>query len=301
MSEFDALLMPVAAKPTRRRRSASEFDALLRVSTILTPVRRKSTGAVYIVRCSYGNDSIAMLQLLHEHGLKDVTVVYSDTGWASEDWETRVVEAEAWVRSLGWTPVRLASEGFEAMVLGHTDAGMFPTRMRKFCTQELKIRPFLKWVKEFDPDKRAVICVGVRRAESDARKNAQAFMPEQDDGRHVWHPLVEFSDASRDAMILKTPFPVLPHRSKECFCINWNRDDLRRATEDHVARVERLEAQVGQPMFNPAGKMGACGIREVIKWANSERGKYRPPDGAVVPEPEVDDLGATCDDGYCGS
>jgi len=255
----------------------------------------------YIARCSYGNDSIAMLQLLHEHQLKDVTVTYSDTVWADKAWEQRVAEAEAWVRSLGWIPVRLESEGFEAMVLGQTETGMFPTRIRKFCTKYLKIKPFLKWVETFDPEKRAVICVGVRRAESDARRAAQAFLPEQDNGRHVWHPLVEFSDADRDAMILKTPFPVLPHRSKECFCINWNRDDLRMASEDHIARVEALEGKVGRPMFDPKGKMGATGIREVIRWAKSEPGKFRPadyrPDMPLLED--VIEREPGCDDNWC--
>jgi len=250
--------------------------------------------ASYIARCSYGNDSIAMLQLMHEHGLKDVTVTYSDTDWSDPDWEERVDRAEAWVRSLGWTPVRIPSIGFEAMVLSQTATGMFPTRQKKFCTKYLKIKPFLKWVASFDPEKRALVCVGVRRAESDARKGVPAFLPEQDNGRHVWHPIVEFSDADRDAMILKTPFEVLPHRSKECACINWGRKEWRQASEEHIARVEQLEAKVGRPMFDPKGKMGATGIREVVAWAKSERGRYGK-------EPEADDLGATCDDAWCGS
>ncbi len=260
-------------------------------------------GARYIARVSYGNDSMAMLQLMREHGLKDVTATYSDTGWAAEGWEDRVSAAEAWVLSLGWNAVRLESEGFEAMVMRQTETGMFPTRQKKFCTKYLKIKPFLKWVKEFDPDKRALVCVGLRRAESDARKTAPAFMPEQDNGRHVWHPLIEFSDEDRDAMILKTPFPILPHRSKECFCINWGREDLLLATEDHIARVEALEARVGRPMYHPADKMGADGIREVMRWAASPRGKFRPKDWRPdmplldpLPEP-----GVTCEDAWCGS
>lgn len=267
--------------------------------------------ARYIARCSYGNDSIAMLQLMREHGLKDVTVVYSKTGWSSPEWVERAEKGEAWVRSLGWQAVTLASDGFEHMVLMQTDAGMFPTRMRKFCTKYLKIKPFLKWVADFDPDKRALVCVGVRRAESAARAHHPAFMPEQDNGRHVWHPLIDFNEADRDAMIAKTPMPILPHRSDECeICIMSNRNDLRRASEFSIARLERLEADVGRPMFDPKGKMGASGIREVIDWANSERGKFKPK--VPLPEPvhydddgwpisTSDDPGETCDDAWCGS
>lgn len=262
------------------------------------------SGPRYILRSSGGNDSIALMQYVRECGLKGVTVVYSNTGWATPEWIERVACVAEWVASLGWGYVELDSIGFEQSVTSHTDAGMFPTRMVKFCTQELKIRPFLKWVKDADPDKLALVCVGVRRAESDARKGARAFMPEQDNGRHVWHPLVEFSDADRDAMILKTPFEILPHRSDECgICINGNRADLRRAPEEHIARVEALEVSVGRPMFNPANYMGAQGIREVVRWARSERGKYRA-SGDIAPDllsGLVDAENATCEDAWCGS
>lgn len=257
----------------------------------------------YILRSSGGNDSIAMMQLIREHGLKGVTVAYSNTGWATPEWEERVRLIAEWVRSLGWEHVELPSIGFEEMVLAQTEAGMFPTRMRKFCTKYLKIKPFLAWVKDADPDKRALICVGVRRAESDARKGAPAFLPEQDNGRHVWHPIVEFTDADRDTMILKTPFDILPHRSDECaICINGNRADLRRASESAIARVEALEARVGRPMFDPKSRMGAEGIREVVEWAKSERGQYRK--GGIEPDllsGLVDAENATCEDAWCGS
>lgn len=256
----------------------------------------------YIARTSYGNDSIAMLQLMKEYGLKDVTATYSDTGWASDEWMDRVEKAEAWVRSLGWEAIRIPSDGFEQNVLNQTEHGMFPTRLRKHCTKYLKIKPFLRWVAEADPERRAVICVGVRRAESNDRKHAPAFMPEQDDGRHVWHPIVEFSDDVRDAMVLKTPLPLVDHRSDECaICINATREDLRRVSPKHIERVEALEGQVGRPMFNPAKFMGAEGIREVRRWAESPRGKYRPL--SYRPDmPLLDDVdpGSSCEDSWCG-
>ncbi len=259
----------------------------------------------YIARCSYGNDSVAMLQLMREHGLTDVAVVYSDTGWSSDAWRERVEQGEAWVRSIGWEPITLPSIGFERSALEHTEAGMFPTRLVKFCTQELKVRPFLKWVTQADPDRRALVCVGVRRAESHKRSTAHPFMPQHDNGRHVWHPIVEFTDADRDAMVAKTPLPLLPHRSDECaICINSNRADLRRASPEAIQRVAALEAAIGRPMFNPAKYAGAEGIHEVRRWAESERGKYRPPNGAAPEYPLLDRVldaePANCEDNWCG-
>lgn len=248
----------------------------------------------YVIRCSGGDDSVAMIQLAHEHRLTGrVVVSYSNTGWATEAWQARMGQIADWVRSLGFEFAEVGSVGFEQNVLDQTEKGMFPTRMRKHCTKYLKILPTLRWLAEVDPDCKAMILVGVRRAESADRKHAPAFMPEQDNGRHVWHPLVEFSDEARDAMVLKTPIPLLGHRSDECgICINANRGDLRRAPDEFFERVEALEEKVGRPMFNPDKFMGATGIQEVRKWANSERGKYQPP---------VDDgLGETCEDGWCG-
>lgn len=274
------------------------FDDILGGDVLPNPIR-------YIVRCSYGNDSIAMLQLMREHSLKDVVVVYSDTGWASVEWADRVRRGEDWVRSLGWIPVRLTSAGFEHLVYTRTKAGMWPNRLAKFCTPELKIRPFLAWVKSADPDYRALVCVGVRRAESKDRAHHPAFMPEKDDGRHVWHPLIEFSDDDRDGLIHKTPFEVLSHRSDECeVCINANRQDLRRASSRAIDRIEAMEARVGRPMFNPARFMGATGIREVKRWADSERGQFVPASGVAPSYPEIEAIAdaepATCEDAWCG-
>lgn len=52
--------------------------------------------------------------------------------------------------------------------------------------------------------------------------------------------------------------------------------------------------------------MGAVGIREVKKWADLPRGKYRPPEGVALDEdvaedlpPEKDDW--TCNNGFCAN
>ena len=258
----------------------------------------------YIARASYGNDSIAMLQVMKEFGLRDVAVTYSDTGWAAPDWLKRVEAGEQWVRNAGWIPYRILSVGFEQNVLDQTEKGMFPTRLRKYCTKYLKIHPFLKWAKEHDPKSTAVVCVGVRRAESEQRKHAAAFMPEFDNGRHVWHPIVEFDDASRDALVDRAGFEILKHRSDECaICINATRTDLRRAPTEHVARVSALEARVGRPMFNPAKYMGATGINEVKRWAEAERGQYQPQDLFALSDPVdlfAENDSTSCDDGWCG-
>lgn len=256
----------------------------------------------YLIRSSFGNDSIALIQWAAESGLKNVAVTYSNTRWATEEWKARVAIAADWVRSLGFDFIEIDSVGFRQNVLAQTEQGMWPTGLRKHCTKYLKILPFLAWAKENDPDCRAVVLVGVRRAESVARRGKPPFMLEADGGRHVLHPLIDFSDEDRDAMVAKTPMPLLPHKSDECaICIHANKDDLKRAPEAALAEVEEMEAIVGEPMFHPGKRMGAVGIREVRRWAESGRGEYRPPDGPSVDLlTMIESEPATCEDDWCG-
>lgn len=250
------------------------------------------TTETHVVFVSYGNDSIAMLQFLLEKKLSGVALL-SDTGWAAPRWKERVEQGEAFAREAGFEPVRLPSEGLVQLVRRKKG---WPRQGMQFCTEELKIKPAMAWLEAFDPTKEAICCVGVRREESRAR---QAF-PEYTEnssrhgGRLLWAPLVRHTRAERDELIQRAGFDVLPHRSMECFpCVNSNRADLRMLDEERVAMIEGIEQSLGvtsegkpRTMFRPYRHQGATGIREVWRWATSERGEYEPPRGG-------------CDSGYC--
>ena len=250
----------------------------------------------YVVFCSYGNDSIALLQLLSEYQLQrqaKVYVLYSDTGWADPDWEDRVNRGEAWATAKGFHCARTTSIGFPDLV---RKKKIFPRGLAQFCTSELKIYPAQRWLDQNDPHKRAVCINGVRRAESQRRANTPVYVPKSDahGGRPLWSAMAEFSHEDRDAMIAKTGFEVLPHRSMECSpCIFANRKDLRCVSQQRVDQIRALEAELGdgRTMFKPKAKGGAIGIDEVMRWAWSDHGKYSPLDN------DVED----CDSGFCGA
>ena len=171
--------------------------------------------------------------------------------------------------------------------------------------------PAQRYLAEVDPEGTGLCVVGVRRAESDRRKFAPAYIPrsEHHGWRPVWHPLVEFSHEERDALVIEAGFEVLDHRSDECEpCIFSARADLRRVGADKVAVIREIEQDTGKTMFRAAAYAGASGIDEIMRWAWSERGKYLAPeaaDGGSVgldkdssadgPEPEVD-----CESDFCG-
>lgn len=218
---------------------------------------------------SYGNDSIAGIQWLHERGLQ-ATVAYCDTGWGALQWSARVERGEALARSYGFPTVRCVSKGMPTLV---RDRKGFPGNGMQFCTTELKIMPFLEWIDGFDPECKATVLIGKRRAESEARKDTPEFIESSEvhGGRKVWHPLYLHSDAERDTLLERAGFEVLPHRSRECHpCVNANRQTFLSLTPGEVERVSDLEVEIGKPMFRPK-RFGAVGIHGVIVWAKDGR------------------------------
>ena len=249
----------------------------------------------YVIFASYGNDSVALIQWAKEASLKNVAVLYSDTGWASNDWGDRVCSAEDWVRSIGFYPHRTSSIGLESLV---RQKKAWPRQGMQFCTLELKILPAMKWLDEHDPEKSAICLVGVRREESQNRRNFPEEIESSPNhgGRRLLAPLVKYSNQERDDLLARAGFKPLPHRSMECFpCINSNRSDLRllAGDQERINKISKIEEEMGvtsngkkRTMFRPYRHMGAVGIKEVVRWAESERGEFEP----------IDD----CETGYCG-
>lgn len=263
----------------------------------------------FVIFASYGNDSVALIQWAYENALEDVVVLYSDTGWAAPEWRHRVNRLERWVHRLGFSSSRTTSIGFRE--LARRKKG-FPTQRYQWCSYILKIEPAMRWLSENDPEGRAVCLVGVRRAESQGRASFPEYILRSGNhgNRVMVAPLAQYSDEDRDALLVRAGVEPLPHRSLECSpCINSNRADLRALSEESVREAEQLEADInaefgltrnGKPrtLFRPHRHGGAVGVREVVKWAHSERGKYRPSSGADD-ELADEDLGG-CDTGFCG-
>lgn len=249
----------------------------------------------YVIFSSYGNDSVALIQWAYESGLDEVSVVYSDTGWAVDWWSTRVKAAETWVRSLGFAPVRTESEGMERLIFRKKAWPRGGGGKFQFCTSALKQQPALAWLSAMDPDGEAVCMVGIRREESRHRQSAPEWIEESSDhgNRQLHAPLVRHREADRNALLAKTPFLPLPHRSRECFpCVNANQGDLVVLSAERVEQIRQLEIRMGinskgnpRVMFSPRRAQGAIGIDAVIAWAKRGRGILDSPD---------------CDSGWCG-
>lgn len=243
---------------------------------------------MHVIFSSFGNDSIALLAWAIEAKLSNVHVVYSNTEWYQKDWPARVEKARLWIEKEGMTFHEIKSEGMANLVLRKQG---WPRHGMHFCTEELKIKPAYEWLEKTDPKKEAICLVGIRREESFARSQFPEWTETspRHGNRALWAPIVNLKQAERDKMIEAAGFPVLPHRSLECYpCINSNKQQIRLVDEERISLIEKLETALGpnRSMFRPQSKMGAVGIREVVKWAHTERGEYES-------KPE-------CDSGMCG-
>jgi 3'-phosphoadenosine 5'-phosphosulfate sulfotransferase (PAPS reductase)/FAD synthetase len=225
----------------------------------------------YVISASYGNDSMAMIRWAYEQGLKNVVVAYCDTGWATPGWDLKVGAGETVAKAMGFETVRLQSMGMSELV--RMKNGFPGNGKQQFCTGFLKGLPFLQWLDEADPERKAVVMVGKRREESKARKDTPEFVKDSEyhGGRTLWHPLYLHTEAERDALLQRAGIEKLPHRSKECSpCVNANRADFLRLTPGEVERVNDLEVEIGRPMFR-AKRFGALGIHGVMVWAKEGR------------------------------
>lgn len=253
----------------------------------------------YFLKSSCGNDSVALIQWAKDARLRNVHVIYSDTGWASPDWERRIQTVEVICGLYGFEFSRIASMGFRALVKKKQS---FPRQGIQFCTEELKIKPSQAFMDTIDPDRQYSVLVGKRREESANRKDTPEFVAASDIdmGRHLWHPLFNKLEVERDALIAKTGMKILTHRSKECFpCVNSNRADILNLAKspDRITEIAVLENEMGitsngkpRTFFRPYRYMGATGINEVVRWAEAGYGKFSLDDGT----------GNECHSGVCG-
>ncbi len=139
-------------------------------------IRDRIGDRMVVASISGGKDSAAMslylLDLEIEHRR-----VFMDTGWEhAATYEylrgelTRMIGPIEEIRSEGLFdasyeyPFGTEGGGMEALI---RKKAMFPSRQRRFCTQELKVKPMLRYIAALDED--VVNTVGIRAAESQSR------------------------------------------------------------------------------------------------------------------------------------
>jgi 3'-phosphoadenosine 5'-phosphosulfate sulfotransferase (PAPS reductase)/FAD synthetase len=276
-------------------------------------------GRHVVASVSGGKDSTAMCLYLRELDIP-FEPVFMDTGW--ENAETyRYIREELptyigpirWLRSEVALPPDLdaLAQVFEVR-MGHYSAmirwvlkkGMFPSGNRRYCTEELKVRPMGAYVDSLDVD--AINTVGIRAEESEARR----LMPEWEDApsasfidAEVWRPIIAWT--LDDVVAIHQRHNIMPNRSYfggskrvGCWpCIRSAKAEIRNIADIDPARVaiiRDLEEIVGTrmqaradakgktleslphwfqtPLKQADGKSPGWPIDKVVEWSRTAHG-----------------------------
>lgn len=262
---------------------------------------------------SGGKDSTALMCALVELGI-DFTPVFADTGWEHRD---TYAYLEVLEQHFGREIVRVRLEPAKALhpddevaaliIEGHLGfrspmvrwalhKAMFPSRMRRWCTEYLKVKPLDTWA---DANEVQVQAVGIRRAESRARQDLGSleFIDSRD--LWLWRPLIHWSEADVIEMHQRHSIPPNPLYLRGasrvgCWpCIMARKSELRDIAESDPERIDtirELEQAVAiavrrrghmydtpPAMFQAkTGGTGACmPIDKVVEWSRTSLGGWQ--------------------------
>lgn len=197
---------------------------------------------------SGGKDSTALSLWLTEQGIEHRRV-HAATGWEHEDTDEYI---RGYLPSVIGPIDIVASEkypeGFEQLAEGR---GMFPSRLRRICTQELKIFPIAKCINDIvDSTGCEVInVVGIRHAESKARSQMEEW---EFQDKHfdcwVWRPLIHWTeqdviDIHRRHNVKPNPLYLKGAKRVGCWpCIFSRKEEVRLVASLSPERIDRIRA-----------------------------------------------------------
>lgn len=274
-----------------------------------------------IVSVSGGKDSVAASLHLRDLGITHDRI-FLDTGWEHPDLYAHLDYLDEVLGPIERIKAKIPDvpddvlpevEAIEALVGSSPSAfvrwtvrkGMFPSRVRRFCTQELKVRPFLRYVEALDED--VVNVVGIRAEESVARSR----LPERElmpgaEHIEVWRPLIRWTesqviDIHRRHGVKPCPLYLRGSTRVGCWpCIQSNKPEIHELSKD-AKRIEAIrllelliqrmsrerheargETQAHKPTLfqsrrrNHEGERRGMPIDEIVAWSQTARGGRQP-------------------------
>lgn len=210
-----------------------------------------------IISFSGGKDSTALVLWAKEH-LSDFRIVFCDTGWEDPityqylDYIQDQMQMEI---------IKIKSEKYEGMLDLVETKGRFPSTTRRFCTEELKLKPMQTYLQTLAGEK--TLFLGVRADESRSRSKLPEGRIFDDDYYQCWidRPLLRWT-ADQCFELMKThniePNPLYKMGMKRvgCMpCIMVNHNEMKAIIRNRPEIIEKLseaERTVGRTFFPPA-------------------------------------------------
>lgn len=253
---------------------------------------------IVVASMSGGKDSTAMSLWLTEQGIPHRRV-FADTGW-----EAPVTYAYlAYLRErLGpidvvrneslWTDALPGEAGMLTLV---RKKQMFPSRVRRFCTEKLKLDPLKKYMEEVGKDAPVVNTVGIRAEESRDRAGLPEWEYDPGFGLDVWRPLIAWAEAEVIEIHHRNgvkPNPLYMGSAKRvgCYpCVFASKDEIASLPQERVDQIGVVERDLtadavsrgversGRGFFHLkrdplTGEGGFVPIEQVRAWARTSRG-----------------------------
>jgi 3'-phosphoadenosine 5'-phosphosulfate sulfotransferase (PAPS reductase)/FAD synthetase len=218
---------------------------------------------IHVVSVSGGKDSAACCLHLRELGIEHDRVFF-DTGWEHADTYAHLDYLETVLGPIRRMRAEIdlppdleeVAQGFEAR-LGHYSAmvrlvlskAMFPSRLKRYCTTELKVFVAREAFASYDDEVTNV--VGIRAAESSARSKLPEREHDDTLDVDVWRPLIAWSE--QDVIEIHQRHGVLPNplylrgaARVGCWpCIFARKNEIRLIAHedpDRIAIIADLEA-----------------------------------------------------------
>ena len=166
--------------------------------------------------------------------------------------------------------------------------GRFPATQSAFCSEELKRNPIIEQVLLPLLGDCMVLCWQGVRAQESRKRSRLPECSEVGAGLFNYRPILRWSaedvfEAHRCVGLAPNPLYKMGMKRVGCMpCINCGKDELlsiSRRFPEVIASVERMEAHVahaskrGMSTFFPTAHGNGTGIRQVVEWAKTSRGK----------------------------